>query len=235
MVTLFNILNMVKLRRTSSRSRGLLRDVVLVCAADTIVGVSFGVTAVAGGLPAWVPVAMSVFVFAGGAQVACASVLVAGGGPVAAVAAGALLNTRFLPYGFAVADVTGGRWLTRLLGAHLTTDETVAFAMRETDPERRRAAFWTCGVPLFAAWNAAVVLGVIAGTAIKNTSAFGLDATFPAVMLALAVPVMTERRTCAAAIAGAAVAVGLTPVLPPGLPVLAGLCGLAIAAPKRAG
>jgi predicted branched-subunit amino acid permease len=90
-------------------------------------------------------------------------------------------------------------------------------------------------VPLFAAWNAAVVLGVIAGTAIKNTSAFGLDATFPAVMLALALPTMTERRTCAAAIAGAAVAVALTPVLPAGLPVMAGLCGLAFALPKRVG
>ncbi len=143
--------------------RDFLRDIVFVCAADAIIGVSFGVTAVAGGLPDWVPVAMSLLVFAGGSQVATASVLIAGGGPVAAVVAGALPNSRLLPYGFAVADVTGGSWLGRLAGAHLTTDESVAFATRETDPERRRAAFWTCGVLLFVVWNASVVLGVIVG------------------------------------------------------------------------
>ena len=228
---------------------GLRRDVALVCLADGIVGVSFGATAVAGGLPGWLPVVMSVFVFAGGSQFAAVAVMLAGGSPVAAVAAGAVLNTRLLPYGLAVADVTGPdgspgsggsgsgssgsgssawrRWLTRLIGAHLTTDESVAFALRNADPAARRTAFWTCGVALFTAWNIAVLLGVLAGTAVKNTGAFGLDATFPAVVLALALPTLADRRTGAAAGTGAAAAVALTPVLPAGLPVLAALGGLA--------
>ena len=58
---------------------------------------SFGATAVAGGLPGWLPVAMSLLVFAGGAQFAAVGVVLAGGSPVAAVAAGALLNTRLFP------------------------------------------------------------------------------------------------------------------------------------------
>ncbi len=209
---------------------GLLRDVGLVCLADGIVGVSFGATAVAGGLPWWVPATMSLLVFAGGAQFAAVGVVLAGGSPLAAVAAGAVLNTRLVPYGLAVADVTsstGGRWWTRLLGAHLVTDESVAFALREADPARRRAGFWTCGVALFAAWNVAVLLGVLAGAAVRNTAAFGLDATFPAVLLALALPTLADRRTRAAAVCGASAAVALTPFLPAGLPVLAGLAGLA--------
>jgi 4-azaleucine resistance transporter AzlC len=205
----------------------LRRDVALVCLADGIVGVSFGATAVAGGLPGWLPVVMSVVVFAGGAQFAAVGVVLAGGSPVAAVAAGALLNTRMLPYGLGVADVTAGRWWTRLLGAHLTTDETVAFALRPGEPAARRKAFWTCGVALFSAWNIAVLLGVLAGTAVKNTAAFGLDATFPAVLLALALPTLADMRTRAAAGTGAAAAVALTPLLPAGLPVLAALGGLA--------
>src|SRR5437868_6091173 len=68
----------------------LLRDVSLICVADGIVAVSFGAISVAGGLPWWVPVAMSLLVFAGGAQFAATSVVLAGGSPVAAVAAGAL-------------------------------------------------------------------------------------------------------------------------------------------------
>ena len=68
---------------------------------------SFGATTVAGHLPWWVPVAMSLLVFAGGSQFAAVGVVLAGGSPFAAVAAGAVLNTRLLPYGFAVADVVG--------------------------------------------------------------------------------------------------------------------------------
>jgi predicted branched-subunit amino acid permease len=164
---------------------------------------------------------------------------------LAAVAAGAVLNTRLLPYGLAVADVVGpagvdgaagvegaagspgGHWWTRLVGAHVVTDESVAFALRQADPARRRAAFWTCGVALFAAWNVAVVLGVLAGSVIKNTNAFGLDATFPAVLIALALPALADLRTRTAAGTGAVIAVALTPVLPAGLPVLAALGGLA--------
>jgi 4-azaleucine resistance transporter AzlC len=209
--------------------RDLRRDVALVCLADGIVGVSFGATAVAGGLPDWLPIVMSLLVFAGGAQFAAIGVVLAGGSPVAAVAAGALLNTRLLPYSLGVADVTAGRWWTRLVGAHLTTDETVAFALRQQEPAARRTAFWTCGVALFSAWNVAVVLGVLAGTAVRNTAAFGLDATFPAVLLALALPTLADKRSRVAAGAGAVTAVALTPVLPAGLPVLAALSGLAAA------
>ena len=121
--------------------RDTLRDIALVCLADAIVGASFGAVTVSGGLHPWVPVAMSVLVFAGGAQFAAAGVVLAGGGAAAAVVAGLVLNTRLLPYGFAVADAVEGRWWTRLPGAHLITDESVAFALRQHGRERRRASF----------------------------------------------------------------------------------------------
>ena len=218
---MFIIVNMSPSRRTT------VRDIILVCAADAILSVSYGATSVAGGLPPWVPIVMSLIVFSGGAQIAATSIVLAGGNPFAAIAAGALLNTRLLPYGFTVADVTGGSWFKRLAGAHLTTDEAVAFALRQDSPERRRYAFWTCGVALYVSWNVATVAGTVAGTMMNNTGTFGLDATFPAMMLALALPAITRRRVAAAAGTGALAAVALTPVLPVGLPVLASLGGLA--------
>ena len=130
-----------------------------------------------------------------------------------------------------------GRWrrvLRLLAGAHLITDESVAFALRQSDPSRRRSAFWTCGVPLFVIWNLSVLLGVALGSAMRDTNAFGLDATFPAVMLALALPTLTSRSTRIAAGTGAVIAVALTPVLPAGLPVLAALAGLAAGARRAA-
>jgi len=214
------------------RDAALLRDIGLVGLADGIVGVSFGAAAVAGGLPWWVPVALSVLVFAGGSQIAAVGVVLAGGSPFAAVAAGAVLNTRLFPYGLAVADVVTSeygpvrRWLIRVIGSHLITDEAVAFALRQDGRSRRRTAFWTCGVALFAIWNVSVLLGVALGAALHDTNAFGLDSTFPAVMLALALPTLTSRSVKAAAGTGAVIAVALTPLLPAGLPLLAALGGL---------
>ncbi|WP_354639338.1 AzlC family ABC transporter permease [Kitasatospora camelliae] len=209
--------------------RGTLRDIALVCLADALVGASFGAISVSGGLPAWVPVAMSVLVFAGGSQFAAVGVVLAGGGPLAGVLAGLVLNARLLPFGFAVADVLRGPWWQRLLGAHLLTDESTAFTLRHTDRERRRAAFWVCGVALFVIWNLSVLLGAAAGQAVGDTDALGLDAAFPAVLLALVLPSLADRRTGTAALLGAAIAVAATPFLPPGLPVLVALAALATA------
>ncbi|GIH41386.1 hypothetical protein Mco01_43860 [Microbispora corallina] len=212
---------------------GTLRDIALVCAADAIVGASFGAIAVSGGLDPWVPVAMSLLVFAGGAQFAAVGVVLAGGGPAAAVAAGLVLNARLLPFGFAVADALGSRWWTRLPGAHLIMDEAVAFAMRHDDPRRRRDVFWTCGLALFACWNAGVAAGVAAGRAIGDTGALGLDAAFPTVLLALVLPSLASPGVRRAALTGAGVAVAATPFLPAGLPVLLAPAGLLAAARRR--
>ena len=57
------------------------RDVSLVCGGDALVGASFGAITVSGGLPLWIPVAMSVLVFAGGAQFAAVGAVLAGAAP----------------------------------------------------------------------------------------------------------------------------------------------------------
>jgi predicted branched-subunit amino acid permease len=209
--------------------RGLLRDIGLVCLADGVVGVSFGAIAVSGGQPDWVPLAMSPAVFAGGAQFAALYIMLGGGGPAAAVLAGLVLNARLLPFGFAVADVLDLPWPAKLAGSQLVVDESVAFALTQRDPAHRRAAFLACGVLLFVAWNAGTVAGVLAGKAVGNPRALGLDAASPMVLLALVLPALREMRARRAALAGAAVALAATPFLPAGLPVLLALLGLAAA------
>ncbi|MEU6845224.1 AzlC family ABC transporter permease [Streptomyces sp. NPDC046716] len=207
--------------------RPLLRDVVLVCLADGVVGLSFGAIAVAGGLPVWLPIVMSLIVFAGSAQFSTVGVLVAGGGPVAAAATGLLLNTRTAAFSLAVADVLGRSWPARLVGAHLVTDETAAFVLAQSGPARRRTAFWVSGAGLFAAWNLSVAAGAVAGGALGDTDRFGLDAAFPAVLLALVLPALRDGRGVRrAAAAGAVLAVAATPFVPTGVPVLLALAGL---------
>ncbi|AZM45879.1 branched-chain amino acid transporter AzlC [Streptomyces sp. WAC 06738] len=207
----------------------LARDIALVCAADTLVGVSFGAIAVGEGLPLWLPVLLSVVVFAGAAQFMFVGIVASGGTALAAVAAGLLVNARHVPFGFTVGDALGGGRLRRLAGSHLMIDETVAFALAQRDPVRRRAAYWACGVGLFVCWNAGVVLGALGGTAVSDTDAFGLDAAFPAVLLALVLPSLREAGTRRAALVGVGVALAAAPFLPAGVPVLLALAGLAVA------
>jgi 4-azaleucine resistance transporter AzlC len=215
--------------RTVQRTpdRALLRDAAAIAAAMVAVGASFGAIAIAYGLPTWVPFVMSTAVFAGGAQFLAVG-LIAAGNPIAAVFAGLLLNTRHLPFGLAVSETIGPRWRDRLIGSHLMTDETVAFTLAEKDPVRRRRTYWLIGLTLFTSWNTGTVLGVLLGGAASDPSVFGLDAAFPAGLIALILPSLRDRDTRLVAVSGAGVAVLLTPVLPAGLPVLCALLGLAV-------
>ncbi|RKT56009.1 AzlC family ABC transporter permease [Saccharothrix australiensis] len=211
----------------------LLRDVAAVAAGAAVSGASFGAISVATGLPWWLPVVMSLLVFAGGSQFMAVGIVAAGGSPAAAVLAGLVLNARHLPFGLAIGDVPGRGPVARLLGSHLLVDETVAFALAQREPARARAAYWSCGVALFGAWNAGVVAGVLVGQAIGDPAAFGLDAAFPAALLALTLPALTDRRTRRAALLGSAVALATTPFLPAGVPVLLALVGLVVAVGGR--
>ncbi|WP_443608269.1 AzlC family ABC transporter permease [Actinacidiphila bryophytorum] len=206
-----------------------------MCAADAVVGASFGAITVGLGLPVWLPMLMSAVVFAGAAQFLFVGLVAAGGNPIAAVAAGLLVNARHVPFGFAVGDALGTGWLRRIAGSHLMVDETVAFALAQTGPARRHKAYWLCGTSLFLSWNAGVVLGTYGGRAVGDTDALGLDAAFPAVLLALVLPNLRLPRTRWAALAGTAVALATTPFLPAGLPVLLALAGVAAAGTGSAG
>jgi 4-azaleucine resistance transporter AzlC len=206
--------------------RDLARDIALICVADGVVGLSFGAITVSSGLPVWLPMLMSLVVFAGAAQFLFVGLVASGGNPIAAVVAGLLVNARHVPFGFAVGDVLGTGWLRRVIGSHLMIDETVAFALGQEETGRRRAAYWTCGIGLFLCWNVGVVIGAFGGTVVTDTDAFGLDAAFPAVLLALVLPSLRDAATRRAVAVGVAIALGAAPFLQAGLPVLLALLGV---------
>jgi predicted branched-subunit amino acid permease len=208
------------------------RDALALAVAVSVVAVSFGALATAAGLPLLITMAMSLLVLAGGAQFLAVAIIAAGGGAVAAVAGGLLLNLRHLPYGLAVADVVGDRWPAKVFGAHLLIDEVVAFSRARGSGARARRAYWTSGILLATFWNAGTLLGVVAGSAIPDPSVFGVDAAFPAALLALLLPALRQSDARRVGLASAVIAVAATPFLAPGLPVLAGLLGLAVAGRK---
>lgn len=200
----------------------MLTGIGAICLAVAMIGVSYGATAVTAGLPAWLPVLLSVAVLAGGSEFVFIGIVTAGGGLIAAVMAGLLVNARHLPYGLSVPDVIGSGW-RRLLGTHVMNDESVALAMSQPDRERRRAAYWLCGLGVMAAWPLGAVIGAALGSVVPDPNAFGLDAVFPAVLLTLVLPALRDPVTRTAALAGAAVAAISAPFVGPGVPVLLAL------------
>ncbi len=188
-------------------------------------GVSYGAIAVTSGFAWWFPVLMGALVLAASSEFLFVGIIAAGGSPFAALLAGLLVNARHLPFGLAVSDVLGqGR--RGLLATHLMNDETVVFALAQDGPARKRAAYMTCGVGILVCWPVGAAVGALLGGVVRDTGAFGLDAMFPAVILALILPAMKERPLRRTALAGAVLALAVTPFLPAGLPVLLALAAL---------
>jgi 4-azaleucine resistance transporter AzlC len=182
-------------------------------------GVSFGVLAqpVMGTVA---PIAMSVFVFAGAAQFASLSVLAAGGAAGAAIAAGLLMNARFLPMGFAIAPSLPGRAAARAAQGQAIVDASWAISSRGDGTFDRGILFGATLVQGMG-WIAGTVAGVLGGSALSDPEQFGLDAIFPAFYLALLFEEARHRRAIAVALLGAAITLALMPVAPPGVPVIA--------------
>jgi 4-azaleucine resistance transporter AzlC len=166
------------------------------------------------------PIVMSILVFSGAAQFGALAVLIAGGSAGAAIAAGVLLNARYLAMGLALAPSLRGRPLSRAAFAMTTVDASWAAASRGDgtfDP------WYMVGVsiPQYAGWVFGTAVGVLIGPVLGDPKALGLDALFPAFFLALLFDEVHGRRRLAAAAGGAGIALVLTPILPAGLPILA--------------
>jgi predicted branched-subunit amino acid permease len=169
--------------------------------------------------------ALSVLVFAGGSQFAAVG-LAGDGNQVAGVVTGLLLNSRLAAFGVLAAPLVAGPWWRKAVGAQLVTDEATSLATEHADRDRSRAVFWFTGVLLFVCWNAVTIVGAVGGDVLGDPERIGLDAAFPAVFVALLAPRLRDPASRRVAIGGALVALGLTPLLPAGVPVL--LAALAV-------
>ena len=188
-------------------------------------GLSFGVLAAAAGMGTWAPIVMSATTFAGAGQFAAASILDEGGAVAAAMAAAALLNSRYVPIGISVAPLFRGPVWRRVGEAQLIVDESWAISNRGGG-RFDRGLLLGAGLLLYPCWVLSTAVGAVAGDLIGDPEDLGLDAAFPALFLALLVPQVRTRVTLAAALGGAAIALAVVPFAPPGVPIIAaaGVC-----------
>src|SRR5882672_5855545 len=175
-------------------------------------GVITGVAMVASGIAPLAAMAMSVFVFAGASMVATAQLLSQGTPAALIILATAFINMRFMLYSaslrlhFARLPL---RW--RLAIAYLQADNVYGLTLAKfsdksasrPDERGKLAYFLGAGIPIWLAWQAAVLGGILIGAGVP--ASWRLEFAAPLAFIALTVPMLRDR-----AMVGAALAAGIT-------------------------
>ncbi|MGZ4602806.1 MAG: AzlC family ABC transporter permease, partial [Kineosporiaceae bacterium] len=181
-------------------------------------GVALGMTAASLDVNRLATVLGAGLIYGGSAQLTVTT-LISTGTLLSAVGSGVLVNSRLLLYGASLESRFRRQTLTfRLLAPHFVIDQTylAASARPDLDDTRFRRYWLRLGWGLFAAWTAAVALGVLIGPSLPPMPHLGL------VPYAMFIAMLARRLTNVPA-AGAALAGGA-----------ATLVGL-MAAPRRSG
>src|SRR5918997_6283527 len=180
--------------------------------------VAFGATAMGSGLSTLEALAMSVFVFAGAAQLAAIPLISAGASVAIVVLTVFVINLRMTLYSASLAPhfrrLPAG-WKGLL--SYLLTDQAYAatitrFDDGQTEEPDRRWYFLGAALAIWVTWQAATMLGVFLGS--WASEGWSLDFVLPLIFIALAVPATKDRATTAAALSAGVVA-GVGGGLPP--------------------
>lgn len=189
-------------------------------AVGFLISLSFSVLAMQAGFSTAQAIVTSAVVFAGSAQFAMLSVVTAGGGIPAALAAAGLMNSRFLAMGVALAPSLPGGPLKRAAQGQANVDTSWALAARGDGSYDRWLLFGST-VPQYAMWTIGAVAGAFFGDALGDTHRLGLDAIYPVFFLALLIAELRDPASRPVAATGGILALALVPITPPGVPILA--------------
>ena len=198
-------------------------DITAMFISATIIGIAVAPIMVDVGTPKWVVLAAAFFAWSGTGEVAYASVIESGGSTIAAWVASMLVSSRFALLALSLK----GRWqastLERVGMYQYASEVAVANAI---DQEHRlgsqaaRRVFWQLAVPMASGWFIGSVLGLLLGNVVGDTRQIGLDVVFPASFIGTVVSGFQRRDSAVAVCGGLTAAIGLSPFLPAGLPIL---------------
>jgi 4-azaleucine resistance transporter AzlC len=167
-------------------------------------GLAFGTTATGSGLSAVEALGMSVFVFAGAAQLAAVPLMSAGASVTVVLLTVLVINLRLTLYSASLAPhfkrLPGG-WKGLL--AYLLTDQAFAatitpFDDGETREPDKRWYYLGVALAIWVTWQAATMTGVVLGA--WASEGWSLDFVLPLIFIAAAVPAIKDRATGAAAL-----------------------------------
>ena len=154
------------------------------------IGFAFGILAANAGLTLLDTVLMSVFVYAGSAQLISLGLLEGGAGIMAIASTTFLVNLRHLLMSAALAPYLGH--LSRLqqaLFSYEITDEAFAVHSTTFNKEKRPpiGRIFTTNILAHLSWVVSSFLGAWTGTLLTDLEAWGLDYALPAMFISLLV------------------------------------------------
>jgi predicted branched-subunit amino acid permease len=180
-------------------------------------GVITGVAMVASGIPPLVAMLMSLIVFAGASMVASAQLLASAAPAALIILTTLIINLRFMMYSaslrvhFADAPL---RW--RVAIAYLTADNVYGLLLgrfsEHPQDEGKLEYFIGAGIVVWAAWQVAVLGGILIGAGVP--ASWRLEFAAPLAFIAMTIPHLRDRAMIAAALAA-----GIAVIAAQGLPL----------------
>lgn len=154
------------------------------------VGMLFGATAVAAGIPAVPATLMSALVFAGAAQFASVALFAGGAAVASAILLVAIVNARYFLLSAAALDLARRAAATRaqrILVALGVVDETYALqaAWTKTRADVPAAGLIALSVTFWALWVGGTLAGALLGARLPDLAPFGLDYALPGIAVGL--------------------------------------------------
>ncbi len=177
-------------------------------------------------LKAWIA---SSVIYSATSQFAYIAVSQAGGSEVAAVVAGWIVASRFGILAVSLSRIFRGGVFSRAAAAVHAFDIQVGLAAQQTDMDRAKKAFWWSTAAMLVGWFIGITSGTLLGDVMGDTTRFGIDALFPAALLAIVGNALRTRDGLVAGVVGAVICAALIPIAPAGLPIILSVGGVGAA------
>lgn len=183
--------------------------------ADIAFAVAYALLAQNNGFTKLEAICMSMFVFAGSAQLAIIDMAPTHAGYLAILLTVLLLNLRHVLYALTLdLKLERPRSIPKPVMAAGMTDENMGLTIARM--QKQPATDWYfmgSVVSLYVSFVAATILGVFLGGRIPDPERLHFDIVFPLTFLALLLPLVRSRRSLTIAVVAAGLSIGLRPVL----------------------
>lgn len=188
-----------------------IRDSLAMAVGILPFALIFGTLASGAGLDLWQASGMSVFIYAGSAQLIALSLLGTGTSVAVILLTTLIVNLRHVLYSATLqphASQLPQRW--RILLAFWLTDETFAVVQRFylVHGDKPHAHWYWLGVAsaLYTCWVSSSIIGVLFAQWVPDLADWGLEFAMLATFIGIVVPLLRSRPQVAAALTAGAVA-----------------------------
>ena len=211
----------------STRLAGV--DFAAIAVTFFSLGITLQVVLIDRGMSVWRAFTASAVIFSATSQFAYIAVRDAGGSDWAAIAAGTIVATRFGILSMTlIPRLPAGGW-RRAAAAVNAFDPNVAVGVQQADPAGVEREFWRTTAAMMLGWFGGIAVGTFLGNVLGDVDRFGLDAVFPAALLAIIGNLLRTRDGFVAGVAGGLVCLVLLPVAPAGVPIILSVAGVVAA------